>query len=244
VQGAIFTIGTCQDSLICNNLSMSEPTTRVQNGDDLAGKLLALGNSLRPVDVENAYFCQIVTELLDATLTNYRQLRQAYVDNNYPLLAWACRNLLELTIFLKYVLISEANARRFGDDRLIDGVEIFTALKELELYYDPAATTVPLDNAIAQMRAQMAAENVTESGHLAVGRLADQVGMEQEFRTMNRVSSKLVHPTAWSILAVNSEANSFPEAREIMLLSGVGYMAQMLIAAREHNNTHGMRPNP
>jgi hypothetical protein len=223
---------------------MSEPNVRVQNGDDLAVRILALGDSLRPVDIENGYFCQIVTELLDASLTNYRQLRQGYVDNNYPLLAWACRNLLELTIFLKYVLLSEANARRFGDDRLIDGVEIFTALKELELHYDPTTTTVPLDDAISQMRSRMATENVTESGHLAVGRLADQVGMGQEFRTMNRVSSKLVHPTAWSILAVNSETNSFPDAKEILFLSGVGYMAQKLIAAREHNNTHGMRPNP
>jgi len=33
-----------------------------------------------------------------------------------------------------------------------------------------------------------------------------------EFRTMNRVSSKLVHPTAWSVLAVNAETNRFPDA--------------------------------
>jgi hypothetical protein len=223
---------------------MSQPIARLEDGDDLYARLLAFGNSLRPVDVPNVYFCQTVTELIDSCLTNYRQLRQAHVDNNYPLLAWACRNLLELTVFMKYVLISEANARRFGDDRLIDGVEIFTALKELELHYDPATPTVPLDDAIAQMRAQMAAENVTESGHLAVGRLADQVGMTQEFRTMNRVSSKLVHPTAWSVLAVNAETNSFPDAKDILFLSGVGYMAQMLIAAREHNNQHGMRPIP
>jgi hypothetical protein len=223
---------------------MSEPSIYLQNGDDLARRFLAFANTLRPVDVENGYFCQIVIELLDASLTNYRQLRQGYVDDNYPLLAWACRNLLELTIFLKYVLISEANARRFGDDRLIDGVEIFTALRDLELHYDPTTTTLPLDDAIAQMRAQMAAENVTESGHLSVGRLVDQVGMGQEFRTMNRVSSKLVHPTAWSILAVNPETNSFPDAKGIMFLSGVGYMAGMLIASREHNNERGMRPNP
>jgi hypothetical protein len=223
---------------------MSQPIARLEDGDNLHARLLAFGNSLRPVDVPKAYFCQIVTELIDASLMNYRQLRQAHVDNNYPFLAWACRNLLELAVFLKYVLISEANARRFGDDRLIDGVEIFTALKELELHYDPATPTVPLDDAIAQMRAQMAAENVTESGHLAVGRLADQVGMGPEFRTINRVSSKLVHPTAWSVLAVNSELNSFPDAKDILFLSGVGYIAQILIAAREHNDRHGMRPNP
>jgi hypothetical protein len=223
---------------------MSEPIAKLEDGDDLYARLLAFENSLRPVDEPNGYFCQIVTELIDASLTNYRQMRVAHVDNNYPLLAWACRNLLELTVFMKYVLISEANARRFGDDRLIDGVELFTALKELEMHYDPATPTIPLDNAIAQMRAQMAAENVTESGHLAVSRLADQVGMAQEFKTMNRVSSKLVHPTAWSVLAVNAETNSFPGAKDILFLWGVGFMAQMLIAARGHNNQRGMRPIP
>jgi hypothetical protein len=38
--------------------------------------------------------------------------------------------LLELAILTKYVLISEANARRFADDRLIDGCEIITSLKD------------------------------------------------------------------------------------------------------------------
>lgn len=223
---------------------MTELTIKLHDRDGLAHRILALGNSLRPIDVENAYFCQIVTELLDSSLTNYRQLRQGYVDGNYPLLAWACRNLLELTIFLKYVLTSELNARRFGDDRLIDGVEILDALKALELHHNATANMVELDDAIAQMRSQMAAEKVNESGHLVIGRLAEQVGMDPEFKAMNRVSSKLVHPTAWSTLAVNSQTNSFPHAKGILFLSGVGYMARILIDAREHNNMHGMKPKP
>jgi hypothetical protein len=106
------------------------------------------GNSLRPVDETNGWFFQIVFELMDATLSNYQQLRVGYIEDNSQLLAWACRNLLELAIFTKYVLISEANARRFADDRLIDGCDIITSLKTLELHIDAQSDTKLLDHAL------------------------------------------------------------------------------------------------
>ena len=149
---------------------------RVEDGDELGAKLLALGNRLKPVDDENFFFFEIVRELVDAVLTNYRQLRQSYVDRDYPRLAWACRNLLELTIFLKYVLLSESNARRFADDRLVDGCEIIGALRALELHYDPASSVGPLDGLLTGMRSQMAAEGVTSTKHLEVRNLAETVG--------------------------------------------------------------------
>jgi hypothetical protein len=45
---------------------------RVEDGDELCAKLLALGNQLKPVDDENFFFFEIVRELVDAVLTNYR----------------------------------------------------------------------------------------------------------------------------------------------------------------------------
>jgi hypothetical protein len=223
---------------------MSQPINPVAAGDELRARLLALGSSLKPFDDENFFFFEIVRELVDAVLTNYDQLRQGYAASNYHFLAWACRNLLELTVFVKYVLLSGASARRFGDDRLIDGCEIITALRNLERHHEPNTSTIPLDEALARMRTQMAAENVTESKHLVVGQLADLVGLKEEFAAMNRVSSKLVHPTAWSVLAMNPGTNSFPDSRDILFLSGLGYMAQVLIATKEHNDRQGMVPNP
>jgi hypothetical protein len=216
---------------------------RVEDGDELGAKLLALGNRLKPVDDENFFFFEIVRELVDAVLTNYRQLRQSYVDRDYPRLAWACRNLLELTIFLKYVLLSESNARRFADDRLVDGCEIIGALRALELHYDPASSVGPLDGLLTGMRSQMAAEGVTSTKHLEVRNLAETVGLKEDFAAINRVCSKLVHPTSWSVLAMNRGTNSFPDARELLFLYGVGYIAQVTIAVREHNAKQGMLPN-
>jgi hypothetical protein len=224
-------------------MDANKPTVRVEDGDELAAKLLEIGNGLKPIDDETFFFFEIVRELVDASLTNYQELRRGFVEGNNPLLAWACRNLLELTIFLKFVLLSGDNARRFGDDRLVDGAELVGALRDLERHYAPNASTVVLDDALDQMQKQMAMENVTANKHLKVGKLAEMVGLKEDYASVNRVCSKLVHPTSWSVLAMNKGRNSFPDARELLFLYGVGYLAQITLATREHNAKQGMRPN-
>jgi hypothetical protein len=225
-------------------MSHDEPIVKVELIETAFTQFREFGNSLKPVDEKNGWFFQIVFELMDATLSNYHQLRIGYNENNSPLLAWACRNLLELAIFTKYVLISEANARRFADDRLIDGCDIITSLRTLELHLAPRSDTKLLDDALARMRAQMAVEGVTAKKYLATGALADIVEMKEDYACMNRVCSKLVHPTAWSVLAMNKEDNSFSQSRQIFFQAGVQYGCDVYLAVRTHNATHGMKPKP
>jgi hypothetical protein len=99
----------------------------LSDADTLVQKLLDVGNSLKPIDDANYYFFEIVRELVDAAIKNFTELRRGYVAGNLNLIAWASRNLLELTVFTRYVLKSGANALRFGDDRLIDGCELIVA---------------------------------------------------------------------------------------------------------------------
>jgi hypothetical protein len=160
------------------------------------------------------------------------------------LLAWACRNLLELAIFTKFVLISESSARRFAEDRLIDGCDIITSLRTLELHIDPQSDTKLLDDALSRMQAQMTAEGVTAKRHLATADLANTVGMKEDYLCMNRVCSKLVHPTAWSILAVNKGENAFSQSRPILFQAGAQYGCDLYLAIKDHNATHGMKPKP
>ena len=203
-----------------------------------------MGNSLKPIDDENFYFFEIVRELVDAAIKNFNELRRGNVSGSLNLVAWASRNLLELAVFTKYVLKSAGNARRFGDDRLVDGCELIIALRDLEHYYDPAAPTPGLDDALSRMEAQKTAENVTSTRHLETSALAREVGMEQEFRSMNRVSSKLVHPTAWSTLAENSGRSSYPETKDLLFATGIGYISHIYLDVKEHNKARGMMPLP
>lgn len=207
-------------------------------------QLKEFGESLKPVDEENGWFFQIVFELMDATLTNYNHLKIGYDAYNSPLLAWACRNLLELAVLTKFVLMSEGNARRFAHDRLIDGCDILTSLTALQLYLAPQSDTSVADDTLARMRAQMVAEGVTAKRHLTTVALAKIVGMDEDYACMNRVCSKLVHPTAWSVLAMNKEDNSFSQSRQIFFDAGAQYGLDMYAAIREHNATYGMKPKP
>jgi hypothetical protein len=222
----------------------NEPIIQLADSDKLFIKLRALGNSLKPYDDENYTFFEAVRELLDAALTNYGQLRLGYIESNCHLIAWACRNLLELLIFTKYVLNSKANAERFAHDRLIDGCEIIESLRDLELHCDPKADTSILDGWLASMTAQKTAEGVTAKRYLASGDLAKVVGMKEDYAAMNKVCSKLVHPTSWSVLAMNKGTNSFPQAHDILFASGVGYMSQIYLDTNAHNTNQGMKPNP
>lgn len=214
----------------------------LSHADALAQKLLSVGNSLKPNDDANYYFFEIVRELVDAAIKNFNELRRGYVASNLNLTAWASRNLLELTVFTKYVLKSGANARRFGDDRLIDGCELIIALRDLEHFYDPSAPTPGLDDALKRMEDQKFAENVAASRHLETSVLARDVGMEQEFRSMNRVSSKLVHPTAWSTLAENTGRSSYPEAKDLLFATGMAYISQIYMEVKDFNRARGMLP--
>jgi len=49
------------------------------DADTLAQKLLAVGNSLKPIDDANYYFFEIVRELVDAAVKNFHELRRGFV---------------------------------------------------------------------------------------------------------------------------------------------------------------------
>jgi len=223
-------------------MSFGLPTAHIERIEKVFVQLKQFGNELKPADEKNGWFFQIVFELIDATLSNYDQLKIGYNHKNSHMLAWACRNLLELAIFTKFVLICEANARRFAEDRLVDGCDIITALKALELHIDPKSDTTLLDDALARMQAQMAIEGVTAKRYLNTGTLADTVGMKEEYLCMNRVCSKLVHPTAWSILAVNKGEDAFSQSRPILFQTGARYGCDLYLAIKDHCASHGMKP--
>ncbi len=227
------------------DLMLNLPPVQLMQTDIAFARLKTFGSSLKPGDASDAednWFFQIIFELIDTTLTNYDHLKTGYSSNNDHLLAWACRNLLELTVFAKYVLISEENARRFAQDRLIDGCDIIRSLKALELHLDPQSNTAPLDAALAGFQAQMVSEGVTAQRYLSTSVLAGNVGMREEYDCMNRVCSKLVHPTAWSIIAVNKGENAFSQARPLLFTMGAGYGCDLFATIRDHHAVYGIKP--
>jgi hypothetical protein len=210
--------------------------------DQSFAEIREFGISLQNREPEEMWFANLITALLNSTLREYNHLKIG-LRKDTGLLAWACRNLLELYIFTQFVLISEENARRFIGDRLVDGIQIFESFRKWHLMIDAGADTSPEEETVRLARAQMTTEGMTEEKFLETRKLAAVVGMEDEYAHFNKVCSKLVHPTAWSVLAMNNEgelANLAP----ILFFVGARYGSDIGYRIKEHVAKHGEKPAP
>ena len=178
--------------------------------------------------------------LVNSTLSEHVNLKIGY-QRSTAFESWACRNLLELSIFTKYISLSEKNAKRFVDDRLIDGIELFESFEAWYAYIDPQRQPPELDRILARLRAQKARAGLTVTRFLSANELAKIVGMEAEFKHMNKVCSKFIHPTAWSVLNALDE-RELRGMRSVLLISGVTYGLQICTTLRNHIDRLGVEP--
>jgi hypothetical protein len=165
-----------------------------------------------------------LVRLMNALLTEFQKLKAGFTKNT-GMLAWACRNILELNIFIQYVLCSKSNLKRFLGDRLIDGIEIFETFKAWQLFYEPGALTPEIDETLRLARVRKDMEGLVEAKPLRAFPMSEEVGLALEYQHLNKVCSKLIHPTAWSLLAMNDEGE-YAAFRPILLQSSVRHGLQ------------------
>ena len=68
-------------------------------------------------------------------------LKTGLIESDQALLAWACRNLLEPSIFVVYVLQSEANALTFQKDSIVDLHEMMRVVQRFQKRSNPSGMT-------------------------------------------------------------------------------------------------------
>jgi len=126
----------------------------------------------------------------------------------HDLIAWACRNLLELDLWTQYILSGPDNATKLFDERLIDETTFFEAwIAYLEVDTDFSDWPEPdkqtfqswLCSSLEDARAESQARNLSDRW-LSMRGIAKQLGRTVEFDGANRMYSKLVHQTAFSLL--------------------------------------------
>ncbi len=77
-----------------------------------------------PTKAEDGPFYHVVTGISRTAIKNHSLLREARDTDDQEHLAWACRNLLELDVFMKCILISHEKLEEFASYRFIDGIQI------------------------------------------------------------------------------------------------------------------------
>jgi hypothetical protein len=117
--------------------------------------------------------------LVHSMVTQQHYLTIGY-RNSPLLLAWACRNLLELVVITRYCLRSPQCSLDFHDDMWLDAIDFVQQSQEWRQHTDPGRQTPKLDEFIPKYQAQKAKRGITRKSYLPVRDLAKAVGMEVE----------------------------------------------------------------
>jgi hypothetical protein len=193
---------------------------------------------------KSVWFQNILTCLLNALLREYDDSLRIGMDKDSTLLvAWGCRNSLELNVFTKYVLQSSANAESFADDLWIDSLDIFTSFREWLRFHSPTSQAPGLDQTIANLQSRRA--KIARNTYLRVSDLAKTVNYEDEYKRMHKATSKLVHPTAFSVLGDPDERENLgAELRQNFFMTGIRYGLDAFTEIKDHVEKHGVEPLP
>jgi hypothetical protein len=182
----------------------------------------AFRNPSRPPDA-------LPAGLVDAAVREYRHLRIGLQEST-SLVAWACRNLLELNIYTQYVLSSEANARRFSGEQVEDGIEIFDAFQTWAARNDPALVTPEITAVLTSLvERKSKQEAAAPQRPLSIRYLSAETGLADEYANMTRVCAKLIHPSVFPILA-GADEGDLPLLRPVLFRAGAGHGLEIIQA--------------
>lgn len=204
--------------------------------DGAFADLCALGVELAS---EEGWFPRLLAGLLSATLREYQHL-EAGLRQSTPMVAWACRNLLDLHIYTRYALASEANALRVFGERLRDGIETYDSFQTWLARNDPERITPGLDEASHAFLEQLADSGLDQTPPLKLKRVAAEVGLADEHANMSRLSQALAHPNAFSIFA-GGEAEQIAPMKPMLFRAGAGHGLEIFQAVREYVSEFGLR---
>ncbi len=154
----------------------------------------------------------------------YTHLRRGWrTDSTY--VAWACRNILELRIFVRFVIVSPANRKRFIDDGVIDSEESTKAMSRLIQCIDPGSTDEDVASSRRADQLLREASKFEGKKYLNAMSLVGQLELGDDLHAVHKLCSKLVHPTAQSVMLVHHELQC---ERDTIFLFGSHYLFDLM----------------
>lgn len=142
---------------------------------------------------------QVLPYLKTAIEKEARQLRVAH-DDERPVSAicWIARNVLELYVWTKYCITSEANAKTFAEDSARDLVDM---LDFPQTVLHPGVERIRVARAAIIAWAKKGGFGDIDEEYTKVSAAAKSCGLADEWKMGNRMFSKFAHPTALLVMA-------------------------------------------
>jgi hypothetical protein len=176
---------------------------------------------------------QQLLRFIDLLRENADDLEVGYTEERITKLAWAARNLLELSIWVDYCNLSDTHAKRFRDDSARDLLGFAKTSKFLYLQAQrPILDFNTSMQEIADLAQQMFGVGSLDDDFKRVSDAAQEVGRRPKFLALNKLFSKFAHPTAIAMnFIVPGEAHG--AIRDMFLANGVRSAVETLRTIRE-----------
>jgi hypothetical protein len=156
------------------------------------------------------------------------------------ILAWAARNRFELEIWTRYLLRKREYAERFAEDWIMDGIgilESFQSWSQSRGHSGDPGVQKDLD----RLRSMRDVELPGCTRFLDARQYIAELGMEQDYKHLNPIFSKLVHPTSWSVHG-KQELLDKTHMRGFIITIGLTSSVRIVNNIQDHITSHGMEP--
>ena len=181
---------------------------------------------------QEGWLPRLLIGLLNATLREYQHLKLGW-KNSPPMVAWACRNLLDLHIYTRYALADESHATRLIEERLRDAVETYDSFRTWLASNDPDLVPTGLEDDWHGFMEQVADAGLAETPRLKLKRMAAEVGLADEHANMARLGQVLAHPNTFSILS-EGETDALTSMRPTLYRAGAGHGLEIFRLMKEY----------
>jgi hypothetical protein len=130
----------------------------------------------------------------------------AYEKERVMTIAWLTRNLLEIFVWVRYCNGSEERAKRFDEDAMRDFFGYITALIGLNIHGD-SEVSEGINKLLTGYKDFAKTQGVQElaDDYKRVRNAAKDIGDEKMYVSMNKILSKLAHPTSLALDAALRE---------------------------------------
>jgi hypothetical protein len=206
------------------------PPEDIETLDEAFAGVRAFAAEVLLVESEAAWFREVLAAMLEGAAREYRHLKLG-LKHSTGLLAWACRNLLELNIYAQYVLQSEDNARRFAMNRVTDGIDTFDSFKMWLARNDASLVPAEVDASLLALAALKNEEEEPPPRLYSLKYLSAEVGLADEYAYMTRICSKLAQAGVFVTLAAEEELEAM---RPALFRAGAGHGMEIYQSIKEH----------
>jgi hypothetical protein len=175
-------------------------------------------------------------------------LQKAFEQERVMTVSWLARNLLEIFIWVRYCNLSEMHAKRFHEDVMRDFYGYCKALEGLNVWGDGELKD-SIDNLLKGYSNFAKSQGIAEvaDDFTRVSKAAEELGETRLFLSMNKIFSKLAHPTALAMDAALREVGR-KQYRDLFVVDATEMAIRSLEVLEDFNaagyNGNNLRHQP